>query len=89
MTVIKVFTDDGQEVAVKQVDDNWSDNALARHIVGNLNTIHGWLGRAIRDARIIQAGGDPERPSEKAMRLSAESRRRYRAHIDTDDKPVA
>jgi hypothetical protein len=93
MTVIKVFTDDGQEVAVKKVDDTWSDQAIARHVVGNLHTILGWLGRAIDDARVMQAGGDPERPSEKAMRLAAEQRRekrRQQVHMNLDDdKPVA
>jgi hypothetical protein len=87
MSVIKVFTDDGQEVAHLAVDDKWSDQAIARHVAGHLNAIHGWLGRALLDARIIQAGGDPERPSEKAMRLM--QKRRQRVHIDTDDKPVA
>jgi hypothetical protein len=72
MAVIRVFTDDGQEVTSMRVDDKWSDNAIARHVAGHLHTIQGWLGRAITDARVIQAGGDPERPSEKAMRLMAE-----------------
>jgi energy-converting hydrogenase Eha subunit A len=31
--------------------------------------------RAVRDAEVIQEGGDPERLSEKAMRLAAEARR--------------
>jgi hypothetical protein len=87
MSVIKVFTDDGQEVAHLAVDDKWSDTAVARRVAGHLNTIHGWLGRALDDARIIQAGGDPERASEKTMRLMQE--RRQRVHIDPDDKPVA
>jgi hypothetical protein len=86
MSVIRVFTDDGQEVSSMRVDDKWSDSAVARNVAGHLNTIHGWLGRALLDARIIQAGGDPERPSEKTMRLMQE---RHRVYIDPDDKPVA
>lgn len=74
MAVIRVFTDDGQEVSSLRVDDKWSDNAIARNVIGSLQTIHGWLGRAIDDARVIQSGSDPERPSEKAMRLVAERR---------------
>jgi hypothetical protein len=87
MSVIKVFTDDGQEVSTLKIDDKWSDTAVARRIAGHLNTIHGWLGRALDDARIIQTGGDPERASEKTMRLMQE--RRQRVHFDPDDKPVA
>jgi hypothetical protein len=40
-------------------------------MTGRLLQPMGWLGRAIRDALVIEAGGDPERPSEKAMRLSS------------------
>jgi hypothetical protein len=82
MAVIRVFTDDGQEVTSMRVDDKWSGNAIARHVCGHLHTIHGWLGRALEDARVIQAGGDPERPSEKAMRLTMEKR-------SGDDTPAA
>jgi hypothetical protein len=69
MAIIKVFTDDGQEVDSTPVNDTWSDNAISRHVIGSHQTIHGWLGRALADAAIVQQGGDPERPSEKVMRL--------------------
>jgi len=87
MAIIRIFTDDGQEVASMKVGGDLSDTAVARHVVGNLHPIQGWLGRAIDDARIIQAGGDPERPSEKAMRLT--QAKRQRVHIDTDDDGAA
>jgi len=70
MSVIKVFTDDGREV--------WSTAGIMAHDVRDIqcpgNTtgsgVAAGIRRATEDAEVIQRGGDPERPSEKAMRLS-------------------
>lgn len=72
MSIVKVFTDDGEEV--------WVAAGIMAYDVRNLqcpgNTTGSGLAagirRALEDAEVIQAGGDPERPSEKAMRLSQE-----------------
>jgi hypothetical protein len=74
MSVIKVFTDDGVEVASFDVPDVYQGNAVWGRLTGHLDEPSGWLGRALRDARIIQREGDPERPSEKAIRILAEPR---------------
>lgn len=69
--IIKVFTDDGREVDSLTVDTtNKGGEAVGGEIYGRRESPMGWLGRALRDADIIQQGGDPERLSEKAMRLS-------------------
>lgn len=70
MSVVIVQTDDGREVNRFEVPDVYPGNMLWRNMLGRLDEPLGWLGRALRDARIIQQGGDPERPSEKAMRLA-------------------
>jgi hypothetical protein len=75
MTKIIVTTDSGEEVDTIIVDDRLSDTAIAREVAGHLHPILGRLGRALLDARIIQQGGDPERASEKVMRLMQERRR--------------
>lgn len=75
MAQIVVYTDDGVEVAHKEVPDTYaSPSTISRLVCGNAHGVDGWLGRALRDARLIQQGINPERPSEKAMRLLAESR---------------
>jgi hypothetical protein len=56
--------------AAFKVDDDMSSYAMGRQLVGLNVIIGGWLGRALEDARIMQHGGDPERPSERAMRES-------------------
>jgi len=74
MAQIIVTTDDGREVARTQVPDIYQGNMTWRNLLGRYDEPLGWLGRALRDARTIQQGGDPERPSEKAMRLVGEKR---------------
>lgn len=75
MTIVKVFTNDGQEVAHFIVPEDYG-NATWRNMLGRNEEPLGWLGRTLSDARIIAAGGDPERPSEKVMRLMAERKQR-------------
>jgi hypothetical protein len=74
MARVIVETDDGREVARFHVPAGHIGNAVWRNLVGRLEAPLGWLGRSIDDANVIQAGGDPERPSEKAIRLAAEER---------------
>ena len=72
MPIIRVYTDDGKEVDQLKVPDTLSNQARGRVITGHLNGMSGWLDRALDDAIVVQKGGDPERPSEKAMRLAME-----------------
>jgi hypothetical protein len=72
MAKVIVTTDDGREVAVFTVPAGHLANSVWRNLTGRLGSPMGWLGRALDDAKTIQAGGDPERPSERAMRLVAE-----------------
>lgn len=74
MSVIKVFTDDGKLVDTFEIDDGHSPYSIGQNLVGRHGRIDGSLGRALDDARLIQRGIDPERPSEKVMRLLAERR---------------
>lgn len=71
MPKIVVFTDDGQPV--------WEMDDVEWHHVTGLtcptntrgSSVASGIRRAISDAHTIQDGGDPERPSEKAMRLAS------------------
>lgn len=81
MALIKVYTNDGALVSQLQTDDKWSIFSLGREVYGRQEAPLGWLGRALEDARTIQRGGDPEHPSEKAMRLTMAKR-------DTDEIPM-
>jgi hypothetical protein len=76
MARVIVYTDDGRYVDSIYLDDCDSGQAHGRILTGRLRAPLGFLGRALRDAAIIQAGGDPERLSEKAMRLSMQGRAR-------------
>lgn len=69
MTIVKVFTDDGREVNSFTVDDKTAGTMTWRGLIGLPTKPMGFLGRALSDAATIQAGGDPERPSEKVMRM--------------------
>jgi hypothetical protein len=81
MSVITVATDDGREVETFTVGEG-AGNATWRDLLGRYDAPMGWLGRALRDAEVIQGGGDPERLSEKAMRLSTA---RGGDRVDRDD----
>lgn len=72
MAIIKIYTDGGKLVSTMVSDDNWTANIRGRKITGHMNGMYGWMERALQDARLIQRGIDPERPSEKAMRMIAE-----------------
>lgn len=69
MAYVVVYTEKGQQV--------WQMN-VPSFAIRNLgcpgNTIGSSLAagirRAVEDAEVIEAGGDPERASERAMRLS-------------------
>jgi hypothetical protein len=86
MPQIVILTDDGRETDRRQIsgpgiwpgDHNLhAPNGVWAEVVGRLDAEPlGWLGRALRDAALLQDGQDPERPSEKAMRLAAERRAR-------------
>jgi hypothetical protein len=76
MPKITITTDDGREV--------WSQDHIAssfvRHLQGGAGNIissslAATIRRAVEDAEAIQAGRDPKRPSEKAMRLSEDGTR--------------
>ena len=69
-----VQTDAGTEVARYDpvpAPGGHIGNSVWRNLTGRLETPMGWLGRALRDAYEVEQGRDPERLSEKAMRLSA------------------
>lgn len=74
MARIIVQTDDGEEVWRILEVSSWHISGLECH--GNVrgSTVASGIRRAVRDAQFIQAGDDPERPSEKAMRLSSRKR---------------
>lgn len=75
MARIIVATSDGREVYSRELDPGWGTGATAgRELIGSHTPLLGAIGRAIEDAHILDAGGDPERPSEKAMRLAEERR---------------
>jgi hypothetical protein len=84
---IIVQTDRGATVASLDLSDRMPGghiaNSVWRDITGTLNTPMGWLGRALQDARDLEQGRDPERPSEKAMRLAMER------HGDTSHEAAA
>ncbi len=69
MPIVVVYTDKGEQV--------WQSPAIGFTLrpakcPGNTigSALVSGLRRAIEDAEAIEAGDDPERPSEKAMRLS-------------------
>lgn len=69
MAQIIIQTDDGHEVD-RIVDIHAADvRGLAETRSGRTVVPH--VRRAVEDADVIEAGGDPERPSEKAMRLAS------------------
>lgn len=72
--IVTVTTDDGTIVNA-WTDVTYADVILARVVVPNRrgSSFYAGLHRAMRDAEEIEAGRDPERPSEKAMRLAAET----------------
>jgi hypothetical protein len=89
MPKVIVQTDDGREVSSFDVPMTYPGNGLWARMVGRYVAPLGWLGRALRDAEVIQAGGDPERLSERAMRLMAEERdAAYRDAIESGDADI-
>lgn len=68
MAVIVILTDNGVEVDRLKVEPTWPPPTVGRLVYGRMISPMGWLGRALRDATLIQQGKDPERPSEKTMR---------------------
>lgn len=72
MARVVVFTDDGS-TRVRVFDGVRSRNLTNMECPGNAagSALASGLRRATKDADIIAEGGDPERPSEKAMRLSS------------------
>lgn len=67
---IVVLDAKGKEVDRLDISEERSAFSWGQHIYGRQEIPLGWLGRALDDAGAINAGRDPERPSEKAMRLS-------------------
>lgn len=74
MPRIIIQTDDDRHVETIDVPFHQSPTTDGRLVTGRNAPILGALGRALDDARAIQAGRDPERPSERAMRLSEPER---------------
>jgi hypothetical protein len=78
MPYVIVTTESGQEVDRFQVDGAWpgdinahAPNTVWRNLHGSYQEPSGFLGRALRDALVVEDGGDPERLSERVMRQSA------------------
>lgn len=72
---VVVYTDKGEQVWA-DAEVTSTDILFADIQVPNRrgSSFFSGLRRAIRDAEEIEAGRDPERPSEKAMRLAQEAR---------------
>jgi len=85
MARVYVTTDDGRFV--------WAlDNVESHHLNGlqcptNVrgSSLAAGIRRAVQDAEAIQAGRDPERPSEKAIRLAEAARRVHKAEPRSED----
>jgi hypothetical protein len=73
MPKVTVHTDDGDLVWSMDVEA-WHINGLQCPTNQRGSGLAAGIRRAVQDAEVIQAGGDPERPSEKAMRLSEAAR---------------
>lgn len=78
MPRVIVQTDDGREIDRFEIEgaqpfggtdaEAYVPNSVWRNLVGRYQAPFGWLGRAIRDAVMVEGDRDPERLSEKAMR---------------------
>jgi hypothetical protein len=76
MATVVVYSDKGEQV--------WSYTGVASWMIAGLQCPTNMRGsglaagirRAVEDAEKIERGEDPERPSEKAMRLTHERRTR-------------
>jgi hypothetical protein len=75
MPRVVVYTDGGELVQAFDVEA-WHINGLQCPTNARGSGLAAGIRRAVQDAEVIQAGGDPERPSEKAMRLSEAARRK-------------
>lgn len=75
MPTVVVYTDKGQQVWQMDVE-SWQIDGLQCPTNLRGSSLAGGIRRAVQDAEVIQAGGDPERPSEKAIRLMHEERAR-------------
>jgi hypothetical protein len=71
MPRVVVYTDSGEAVWSMEKIESWQINGLT--CPGNVrgSSLAAGLRRAVSDAEKIQRGEDPERPSEKAMRLAS------------------
>jgi hypothetical protein len=69
MPRVIVETDDGQRVYAEETTAHTllfsTDSPPAQALIGGIR-------RGLQDAEAVEAGLDPERPSEKAMRLAEE-----------------
>jgi hypothetical protein len=72
MARVIVQTDDGTWVWGMDNVRSHHLNALACTTNEKGSSLAAGVRRAVSDAEVIQAGGDPERMSEKAMRLASE-----------------
>ena len=70
MARVTIATDDGRVVEEYAVGAEEVRSLTLMPLRGNLMT---GIRRALQDAEVVQAGGDPERPSEKAMRLAEQA----------------
>jgi hypothetical protein len=68
---VSVTTEDGTEVWRSDAVASWQIAGL--QCPGNVrgSSLAAGIRRAVRDAEVIEAGGDPERLSERAMRISS------------------
>lgn len=69
MPTVVVYTDNGQQVWQMDVE-SLDLNGLQCPSNNRGSALAAGIRRAVQDAEAIQAGRDPERPSEKAMRLA-------------------
>ena len=74
MPKVIVTTDNGDPVWMMDDVEAWHLSALTCPTNRKGSALASGVRRAVQDAETIQKGGDPERPSERAVRLAAEIR---------------
>ena len=78
--IVVVYTDNGQQVWQSPAMSLTLRSAKCPSNTSGSSLISG-LRRAVEDAEAIEEGRDPERPSERAVRLAAEERERREGRL--------
>lgn len=73
MPRVIVETDDGRRVWEFETTARMASAVWRPGTHEGASSLLSGLERAVADAEVVERGGDPERPSEKAMRLAMEA----------------